>query len=377
VILAGGAGERIKIITGGKPKTLLKVAGKTIVEHVIDSLLQVKVHKIAIVTDKPSEFEDITIKYGRVAEVTLRRQKEPDVLGAILTAEDLLSEGALLIYGDTLAPPEAILTVIRGSESTGEPTILVIPEEDVSLYGAVKVTEGKIKEFIEKPHYPIEEAYAFGGIAVFNERLMNFIRDEANIEKGFMKYIRFGNLYAALWSGWWVDIGYPWNMLEAVYYLLSDYDKTIISEHAKIESTAIIEGPVIIEDGVYVDHYSVIKGPAYIGKDVTIGSHSYVRPYTNIEDGTTISSYAEVVWSCIGERVTVGRSSFLGFSVIGNDAVVEPSVITKLLVSPEEGIKAIKVVKKKKEYSKLGAFIGAGARVPANKILEAGTSYPS
>ena len=375
VILAGGAGTGIKVLTCGKPKVLLKILGKAVIEYVLDALLNIGIRRAVIITDKPREFETITLKYGKVMEFEVRKQKGEGLIAALLTAADELSKNALLVYGDTLMPTEGFRGVINAFQTFNKPVITVVPEEDVSLYGAVTLTtDGRVRSFVEKPEKYVEGAYAFGGVAILDEELVRLIESEGSLDKAVNSYVRRYDMVASIWSGWWVDVGYPWNVLEAQYYLFNEYvGNSIISRKARIASTAIIEGPVVIEEGAQIDHYAVIKGPAYIGKNVLVGTHVFIRPYVGVGRDSTVSSYVELVWSAIEPEATIGRGTFLGFSVVGEKAVIESNVITELLTEPErEGIKAIKVVKKRKQYTKIGAFIGYRARVPAGKKLQPG-----
>jgi len=376
VVLAGGAGKGLKVITGGKPKTLIPIAGKCVIEYVMNVLLRNNISNVILVTDRPSDFEDITIKYGRRIKFDIRRQKGVEVIGAILTAEDELSRGAILFYGDTIIDADALRMLINTYLEFNEPVILVIPEEDVRLYGAVRVSdEGLVRGIIEKPKEVLEGYYAYGGIAVLNKELVELIRSFNSLDEAINDYVnRGGKVRAAIWGGLWIDIGYPWNLLEAIYHVLNELRESRISSRAKISSKAVIEGPVIIEDGAFIDHNAIIRGPAYIGKDVMIGANAFIRPYTSIELESSIGSYVELVWSSIQPYATIGRASFLGYSVVGPKAVIEPFVYTKLLIEPEKtGIKAIREYKRRREYFKIGSFIGYKARVKSYLTLEPGT----
>jgi len=375
VVLAGGSGRGLAPLTGGKPKVLLKVCGEAVIERVLKNLVSIGAKKVTLVTDKPTEFEDVTVRFGRLLEFEVRRQSSEGIVGALLEAKDELSEGALLVYGDTLVDAEAYEMTYVAAAEYGVPTLMVVPEEDVRFYGAVFVdSKGFIKRFKEAPRERIEGAYAFGGIAVLNKELMNLIERDESIETAVNEYVGLGNpVKTALWSDWWVDVGYPINLLEAVYYVMTSWKTMKISSSARIASTAVIEGPVIIEDNAIIDHYAVVRGPAYIGPGALIGAHTFIRPYTDVEAGTVVSSYSEVVWSLIGKGATVGRDTFLGYSVVGDGATVGPGTLTKLITKPEEvGIKAIKVVKRRKEWYKIGCIVPIGSKVPELSVLEPG-----
>jgi len=375
VVLAGGSGKGLAPLTGGRPKVLLKVCGEAVIERVLRNLVSIGAKKVTLVTDKPAEFEDITVRFGRLLEFEVRRQSSGGIVGAMLEAKEELSNGALLVYGDTLVSAEAYEMTYAAATEYGVPTLMVVPEEDVRFYGAVFVdSRGFIKRFKEAPRERIEGAYAFGGIAVLNKELVELIERDESIESAVNGYVASGNaVKTALWSDWWVDVGYPINLLEAIYYVMMGWETMKIASSAKIAPTAVIEGAVVIEDDVTVDHYAVIRGPAYIGRGALIGAHTFIRPYTDVEAGAIVSSYSEVAWSLIGEGATIGRNTFLGYSVVGEGATVGPGTLTKLITKPEEvGIKAIKVVKRRKEWYKIGCTVPAGSKVPELSVLEPG-----
>jgi len=375
VVLAGGSGKGLMPLTGGKPKVLLRVCGEAVIERVLKNLVSIGVKKVTLVTDKPAEFEDVTVRFGRLLEFEVRRQSSGGIVGAMLEAKEELSNGALLVYGDTLVSAEAYEMTYAAATEYGVPALMVVPEEDVRFYGAVFVdSRGFIKHFKESPRERVEGVYAFGGIAVLNKELMDLIERDESIESAINEYVASGNVVrTALWSDWWVDVGYPINLLEAIYYVMMGWRTMRIASSAKIASTAVIEGPVVIEDDVTIDHYAVIRGPAYIGRGALIGAHTFIRPYTDVEAGAVVSSYSEVVWSLIGEGATIGRNTFLGYSVVGDGATVGPGTLTKLITKPEEvGIKAIKVVKRRREWYKIGCTVPKGSKVPELSVLEPG-----
>ncbi len=378
VVLAGGSGRGLKEVTGGRPKVLLNICGRPFIERVLKGLRAAGIDEVVIVGEKPQEFENVTTRLGRELTFEVRTQTGTEVTGALLTAREELSKGALLVYGDTLVEPEAYELTLSLNMETGDPVLLIVPNEDIRLYGAVNVDpNGRVKSFSEKPGTYVEGAYAFGGVAVLNSELTQLIASEGSLQEAVNDYVaKGGSVRTVLWSGIWVDLGYPINALEVMYYIMKKFRGAYISKDANVSSNAVVEGPVFIDEGAVIEHHAVVKGPAYLGKDVLVGTHTFVRPYTDVEAKAILGSYSEAVWSLISEEATIGRSSFLGYSIVGEGAIVEPNVLTKLLVPPgEEGIRAIKVVKKRRLYRKAGAVIPANSRVPSGTVLEPGTLY--
>lgn len=374
IILAGGAGERIRDIANNKPKVMLKIAGKPIVEYVIENIINIGLNNVYIVTDKPNYFEDLSIKYGKIARIDIIKQEVPEIRGAVLTAKDVISqEYFMLVYGDILAPKQFYSDVVDAFNVYSKPVMALVPEEDVTSYGAAIVdSKGIVRKVVEKPKEVLPGAYAIGGLYILNKDFFDVLEKSEDMGEALSEYSSKRSIIASIWSGWWIDVGYPWDLLKAVYFVLKGLNRTIISPKADVASSAIIKGPVVVEDDAVIDEYSVIKGPVYIGKGVYVGNYALIREYVDLERNVIVASNVEVVWSCIQDKVTIGRNSYLGFSVVGEKAVIEPNVTTlTLLKSIKE--KPIIVKRRGQEYAKLGAFIGANSRVRVGTILEAGT----
>jgi glucose-1-phosphate thymidylyltransferase len=182
-----------------------------------------------------------------------------------------------------------------------------------------------------------------------------------------------GNVNVALWSGWFVDVSYPWDLLSAIKYLLSGLSEARVSKDADVSPRAVIEGPVIIDGGARVDHGAIIRGPVYVGKDVYVGNNAIIRNNTSLEEGSVVGADAEITESLIGRKATVGRGSFIGSSVIGDESTVEPGVVTlNVLPTGVEVSHLTPVIVRGKQIAKLGAIIGPRARIGANSVIYPG-----
>ncbi|MEM1601466.1 MAG: sugar phosphate nucleotidyltransferase [Sulfolobales archaeon] len=375
IVLVGGMGSGVKAISGGAPKALLKVAGKSVIERIIENLLVCGLREVVLVSDQPTLFEDVTVKYGDVIDVQVVKQVGSGIRDAILSARDMVSSASLLIYGDTLVPHEEYRMVINAYITYGRPVILVVPEEDVKLYGAVLIGEGnRVSDFIEKPSTDIDGAYAYGGVAVFDKELVETLEESSNVDEGIRKYVSRKALKAAIWSGWWVDIGFPWDILKANYYVLNELDGIKISSKASIASTAVVKGPLIIEDEVVVDHYTVLEGPLFIGRGSEISPYTLISKYSSLEELTYIDTYSEVFWSSIQPKVVVGSNSHIYLTVIGSEAVIEGNVVTaadlrKDLILRAVSSKSITLSKALLNIIKSSSSIGSKTRVRAGTIM--------
>lgn len=372
VVLVGGAGKGIKPITGDMPKSLIRVVGKPVIERILDSLIACRFKEVILVSDQPRYFEEVTIKYGHLISVELIRQAGSDILGAILSASDLITGDTLLVYGDTLVPYDAYETVISTYYTYGKPVLMVIPEEDIRLYGAVKLGDlNKVVDFVEKPATEISGAYAYGGIAVINKELVEVLEESLSVEEGIRRFISRRSLIAAIWSGWWVDIGFPWDVLKANYYILSEIRDVRISSKASIASSAVIRGPVLIDGEVIIDHYVVLNGPLYIGSGCEVNTYSIIGKYSSLEGNNYVDTYSEVFWSSLQPNSIIGRNSYVYMTVAGSNAIIESNVITSTSIKKELIMyeKGLTVSRNLMSYLRRSFYVEHGSRVKAGSII--------
>jgi glucose-1-phosphate thymidylyltransferase len=372
VVLAGGVGERIKVLTGGKPKALLSLLGRYLVEYVLDNIVKLGFKNVFIVVNDPRNFEDIANRYGKQLRIEVIPQKKPEIEGAILSVRDAINSDFILVYGDVIAPTEMYKELVS-LYAEGKYGVVLVPEEEAEEYTVAKLKElSTIDVFVSGSSiFDTSGYYAVGGAYVLPKEFLDYIETYSNFINALNTINKNYKLRPTIWSGWWIDIEYPWDLLRATLYVLHHLDKTIISSTARISTTSAIEGSVIIDDNVEVDHFAIIKGPVYIGRNCYIGSHTLIRSYVSLEGNNVVGAYSEIVWSSIQKNTTIGSRSYIGFSVIGEDSTIEPGVVTLNIIPEHMRIaRAIRIERRGREYIKVGAIIGSRARVKAYTVLK-------
>src|SRR5579875_2398130 len=163
VVLVGGEGTRLRPLTFSTPKQMLPVAGRTVIERVVEHLGRHGVHEVVLSLGyKPDAFL-AAFPDGRCAGVKLRYAVESsplDTAGAIRFAAEeggLGSETFVVVNGDVLTDIDVSELVKFHKERGAEGTIALTPVEDPSRFGVVPVdANGRVEAFIEKP--PASEA---------------------------------------------------------------------------------------------------------------------------------------------------------------------------------------------------------------------------
>ncbi|MGC9148227.1 MAG: sugar phosphate nucleotidyltransferase [Sulfolobales archaeon] len=375
-ILAGGVSEKLYLLSGEVNKTYIKIMGKSILEHILESLKEVGPQKIVLITDDVAKGETIT-KRITVPEVKVRKQSGAGILGAFRTTRDLLTnedQYILIVYGDIIVSGEAYRSIVAYTEEMHEEDLggvfLGVAEEPRRNHWLIESDErGFVKNV--SPSTVNVSGYIAGGIYLVRKEFFELVDRYDELYKIFNEYVKRFRVKLLHWGHYWVDIGSPWDLLKASYVLLSELRVSRIHSGARISHRAVIEGPVIIEEDAEIDHYAIIKGPVYIGREVFVGAYSFVRDHTSIEDEASVASNTEVNRSFIMQKATIGRGSYVSYSVIGSEAVLEPNVLIKS-ISPRESEEAYKSIIRGKRYLKIGAVIYGKARVSAGRVLEAG-----
>ncbi|ADI31166.1 sugar phosphate nucleotidyltransferase [Staphylothermus hellenicus] len=384
VLAAGKAKPELSVlIPPGKNKVLLRILGKPVLYYPLTSVQRVNREETILVYREGEEEVVETSNSISLGTLTPVKQVEgTSVREAILVAENKLrdTDYFFLVYGDIIVDPEAF-NLLLSTHYTEEPdaTILIVPydPEYAETYGlAIINEEGYVEKIISgEQARQANQTYIVGGIYILPTTILDYLEENNSLPEAINKLAVNGRVKTVLWNKHWIDIGYPTDILEATYQLLSELKYSKISGKAEIESTAIIKGPVIIEDNTYIDHYTVIKGPAYIGEKVFIGAHSFIREYNNIEYKVRIGSYNEIKKTNIQPYTLLDSKVTIVDSVIGENCTIETNT-TILNVLPEKEkpprLRTHIVYPPTKIIRKMGAVIGYNTRIGASTTISPG-----
>ncbi|MFB6490602.1 MAG: NTP transferase domain-containing protein [Thermoproteus sp. AZ2] len=351
LVVANEASEAFKPLTGGA-KAMASLGGRRLFQYIAEELRQV--------------FGDVYVASPEPLEGYNWVEAGPSE-SALAKALELAptAERALVADGSVITEAGAIRALVEAAASSGaEGAVLAVPSRARGL--AISMgAEGLLAGLGG------ESQLIYGGLALLPAKALR-AAEGLSIAPLLAKAAEASKIAVAVWSGRWHRVEEPVDLLTALEHVMPD--ATYISPRAKISPTAVIEGPVKIEEGAEVDHYAVVKGPAYIGRGAFVGAHALVRNFADIEAEAVVGSSAEVSHSLIGARATVGRGAFVSYSVVGEEAVVEPGVLTmSVLRVGRERLRPIEV--RGREFYKLGALIPARARVKAGSTLEPGQGF--
>jgi glucose-1-phosphate thymidylyltransferase len=283
IIPMAGMGKRMRPHTLTIPKPLIPVAGKPIVQRLVEDIVKIsqgKIDEIAfIIGDFGIEVETrlIAIAEKLGAKGKIFYQHEPlGTAHAILCAKESLDGKVIVAFADTLFKADFVL------DENQDGIIWVHEVDDPSAFGVVKTNENEfITDFIEKPKEFISNK-AIIGIYYFKDGA--YLKDELqylidnNIIKG-NEYQLTDALQNMMKKGTHFSVGKVKEWLDC-----GNKDATVITNRRLLENSNDNE---LVSNTARINN-SIINHPCYIGENVEITS-SIIGPYVSIGENCIVS----------------------------------------------------------------------------------------
>lgn len=305
MILTAGLGTRLRPHTYSKPKPLVSVAGKPVLAHIIDDLLDIQIDELICVTgylgDQIERFvrERYSMPQRFLVQEEMRGQAD-----AIYLAKD--AEGPMLIvFGDGLVG----IDKARVNAHPSDGIIYCQEVEDPSRFGVAVVEHDRITRLVEKPSTPVSNLAVVGFYYVPEaRRLMEAISHmmEHNIQTKGEYYladalqimIERGEVFRAETVSMWRDCGTIDALLDTNRYLLEN-------GHSRDEAgvNTVIIPPVYIGPGAQLEN-------AVVGPHVSLGAGALVR--NAVISDSIVNAGAQVTGAVLTGSVIGDRSVVTG-----------------------------------------------------------------
>ena len=313
VILSAGRSTRTYPITLTRPKPLLSVAGKTIIERnietiagIVDSLVIIIGYKAEMITEAlGSEFNNLPIEY-------VEQRVQDGSGGAVLLVEDMVGDEFVVINGDDLYSPEDIKAVACEC-----PSVLLHSVDNISRFGSIEIEDGVITEIVESPGV-FKSGLVNAGAYHFDGRVFEILRrlppggrGEYELPQALIISEYRGMVKAVIGEGYWRPVGYPWDYLLANLDFSQRESGSVIHPETDIHPEAVITSSVVMR-GARIGRRAIISY-SVIGEDVVIGDEVKISDVN--KQGGTVNSFVK------GEMVDTGLYNVGAF--IGDGAVIE------------------------------------------------------
>jgi glucose-1-phosphate thymidylyltransferase len=308
IIPMAGRGTRVRPHSHTTPKPLLPVAGKMIVERIVETFgrtLDRTIDEIVFILgpDFEQEIKDqLSAMCDRQhAKASFHIQQSAEgTAHAVYCAEDDLEGECIIVFADTIFDMEGMVTI-----EDADSIIWLKEVDDPSRFGVAVEKEGQITGFVEKPDEPISNL-AIIGVYYFKEAadlkreieylLEHDIRgkgDEYQLTDALDRLLKDGNIFKKATVDEWLDCGTlpAWRETSAV---IVEKEATEIDERQFEDTT--------------------INQPVYIGDDVTL-KHCEIGPYASIGDGCSLENSS--LKNSLIQKYTTVEASVIKNSTIG------------------------------------------------------------
>jgi len=366
-----------------KPKHILPVAGRPIISHLLSALAAAGITELTIVVGFKGELIKSALGDGAEYGLTIEFLHQPAWTGtasALNVARKSVGHAPFLaIYGDLLVSQSCIEAVLEKARECSK-VMGVVRVADQSQYGVVEIRGDRITGIREKPSGKLSgEGWVNTGIYVLDSDIFRSIkgtgrsaRSEYELTSSLQRIIDEGKEVkaATISRDGWMDIGRPWDLLEANERVLMNFTTRV---KGTVEPGVTIKGPVWVEESASIKSGSYIEGPAYIGEGSTVGPNARIRPYSSIGNGVRVGASCEVKNSIIMNRTRIPHLSYVGDSIIGEACNLAAGTITAN-IRLDEAI--VKVKSKGKllssERRKLGTIMGDRVQTGINACIMPG-----
>ncbi|HEY82612.1 MAG TPA: NTP transferase domain-containing protein [Dehalococcoidia bacterium] len=372
VILAAGEGSRMRPLTYSRPKVMLPIANKPILEHLLIEARAAGITEFIFVVgycDEPvRDYFAGGEKWGVRIEYSQQR-RQLGTADALKMVEGLVEGNFLVMNGDVIVSRGDIRKLVRRAGNT----LGIIEVEDTTGLGVVELSGGKLARIYEKEASP-PSRLANAGIYLFTPAIFEAVartakspRGEYEITDSLQLMLAGGHDIACQRLSHWLNLSYPWDLLSANELLLAEARAQNLGE---VEANVVIKGAVAIGRNTVVRSGSYIVGPVVIGENCEVGPNCYIRPCTAIGDGCHIGHAVEVKNCIIMRGTKLPHHNYFGDSIIGEGCNFGAGTkVANLRLDKKE----ISVAGVNTGRRKLGAIIGDKVETGINASINVGS----
>ena len=375
VVLAAGEGKRMRPLTAKRPKVMLPLANSPILEHLIIAAHDAGINDFVFVVGYGER--EIRRYFGDGSGLGIRiryasQRQQHGTADALRSARDLVTGQFLLLNGDMILKTTDIANLC----TCRSPCMSTSTTDHPQDFGVVVVENGLVTALEEKSKQLISNqinagAYLFSpDIFDYVDRVQTSSRGELELTDALLHYIRENKLSAYQLS-YWVDVGNPWDMLDANLTLMNNLSSDV---QGALEEGVSVQGSLVVGKGSIIKAGTYIEGPCIIGKNCRIGPHAYIRGATSIGDDCHIGHCSELKNSIIMNGTKIPHFNYIGDSIIGTECNFGAG--TKIANLRHDHAN-VRVCGKDTRRKKFGAIIGDGVQFGINCSVNVGSRIGS
>jgi len=362
IVLAAGESTRMK---SSMSKVLHPVAGRPMIAHVVESLVNASITSAALVLGRDADA--VKAAAGR-DDIELSAFLQTERLGtghAVLAAKDAIAKGyddILVVFGDTpLITAAPLLAARKGLADGNDVVVIGFQTADPTGYGRLIVEDGALLAIREQKDATEDErkiTYCNGGLmAIKGARALELLGKIGNANAKGEYYLTDIVEIVRAEGGKAIAVEAPETELtgcnnraelaaiEAIWQKRRRHElmvsgvsmiapetvflafDTQIAQDVLIEPNVVFGPGVIIESGAIIHAFSHLEG-AHVGTEATVGPYARLRPGANLGPESKVGNFCEVKKAEIGAGAKVNHLTYIGDAFVGEKTNIGAGTIT-------------------------------------------------
>ena len=362
IVLAAGESTRMK---SSMSKVLHPVAGRPMIAHVVESLVNASITSAALVLGRDADA--VKAAAGR-NDIELSAFLQTERLGtghAVLAAKDAIAKGyddILVVFGDTpLITAAPLLAARKGLADGNDVVVIGFQTADPTGYGRLIVEDGALLAIREQKDGTEDErkiTYCNGGLmAIKGARALELLGKIGNANAKGEYYLTDIVEIVRAEGGKAIAVEAPETELtgcnnraelaaiEAIWQKRRRHElmvsgvsmiapetvflafDTQIAQDVLIEPNVVFGPGVIIESGAIIHAFSHLEG-AHVGTEATVGPYARLRPGANLGPESKVGNFCEVKKAEIGAGAKVNHLTYIGDAFVGEKTNIGAGTIT-------------------------------------------------
>lgn len=374
VVMAGGFGTRIQPLTNSRPKPMLPIINKPMMEHTMMNLRDLGIKEfIVLLYFKPQIIKDY---FGDGSDFGIKiSYVVPDAdfgtAGAVKLAEELIGdENFIIISGDLVTDFDFQKIFDYHKEKNAKLSITLTSVENPLEFGVVIANaEGRIEKFLEKPSWgEVFSDTINTGIYIIEPEILKYIPKNENYDFGkdlFPRLMKEGvELIAGNAEGYWRDVGNPESYRDVYEDILTG------KVNIKIPGKKVVfpDGVLYSEVTYEFDKSIEIIGTVVLGKNVKL-SKGVKLSNVVLGDNVSIGLNSKIRNTVIWNDVEVGKNAMLDACVICNNNIIGKNVTVKAGMILAEGCEIGQLVTVEKDVTIWADKIIEDASIVSNSLI--------
>jgi Nucleoside-diphosphate-sugar pyrophosphorylase involved in lipopolysaccharide biosynthesis/translation initiation factor 2B, gamma/epsilon subunits (eIF-2Bgamma/eIF-2Bepsilon) len=301
IVLAGGNATRLRPLSLTRPKALLPVLDKPILDYIVEGLRRGGVERIYISVRVMAE--KIEERY-KDSDIVFVREDRPlgdaGPLNLIAKKYDLGTD-VLVVYGDIFSEVDFTKVFEFHVQKDLSATVVGTRVPNPRRYGVLLKDDYVLTEIAEKPSHP-RDNLVNAGVYVFKTQVLKQFQVRGIGRELLPRLINEGTVGVFEYDGIWADVGVPQDYLELNLRLI----------RRSFQRGYVGQGAVVSKEAQLIPPY-------FIGNGVTIGSNSKVENAI-IGSGSKVGDYCRIVDSLLMDGVRIGHASSISRVILGTNA---------------------------------------------------------